>query len=97
MLTHSLIHFITHLLTYSFFQDWWRKKNDTCPMCKAEYHINSLVLSKTTNDVARGLLRTNADELNEWLSLTYSLTYLLTHSRAQGISIRKWRKYEKND
>ena len=67
-------------LTLSFVQDWWHKKNDTCPMCKAEYHINSLVLSKTTNDVARGLLRNNADELNEWCSLTHSLTYLLTHS-----------------
>jgi hypothetical protein len=53
---------------YVCIADWWNKKNDSCPMCKAEYHINSLVLSKTTNDVARGLLRDSADELSEWES-----------------------------
>ena len=59
-------------------------------MCKAEYHINSLVLSKTTNDVARGLLRDSADELSEWYSpRTYSRIHslFLTNSPTQGISL----------
>ena len=68
-------------------------------MCKAEYHINSLVLSKTTNDVARGLLRNNATELIEWYLVTHSLhlfIHPLTHSLTQGIAVWKWCKYEKS-
>ncbi len=57
-------------------------------MCKAEYHINSLVLSKTTNDVARGLLRDNADELSEWYS---PRTYSRIHSLSLTDSLRESR------